>query len=74
MTMYLHPREIDPDQPRLPGLPLHRRFKYYVGLRTAEEKVIHLLRSFPFARLRDLHAAYFGGDQNESQNEMPSVK
>lgn len=44
-NVYLHPREIDPDQPRMP-LPVVRRFKYYVGLRSTEGKVRRLLRDF----------------------------
>ncbi len=44
-NVYLHPREIDPDQPRM-ALPPLRRFKYYVGLRSTEAKVRALLRDF----------------------------
>ena len=51
-NVYLHPREIDPDQPRM-QLPALRRFKYYVGLRTTEAKLRSLLRDFaPAPRLR----------------------
>jgi len=46
-SIYLHPREIDPDQPRM-ALPALRRFKYYVGLRTAEGKMRALLRDHRF--------------------------
>jgi polysaccharide deacetylase family protein (PEP-CTERM system associated) len=42
VTWYLHPREVDPAQPRL-ALPLARRFKYYVGLRGAARKLERLL-------------------------------
>ncbi len=47
-NIYLHPREIDPGQPRM-ALPIARRFKYYVGLRGAERKVRRLLRDFRFS-------------------------
>jgi polysaccharide deacetylase family protein (PEP-CTERM system associated) len=43
--VYLHPREIDPGQPRM-DLPPMRRFKSYVNLRTTERKVQRLLRDF----------------------------
>jgi polysaccharide deacetylase family protein (PEP-CTERM system associated) len=46
-NIYIHPREIDPDQPRM-DLPMLRRFKYYVGLRGAEAKLVVLLRDFHF--------------------------
>ena len=41
--LYIHPRDLDPDQPQLPGLTLGRRFKSYVGLRYTKEKMISLL-------------------------------
>jgi polysaccharide deacetylase family protein (PEP-CTERM system associated) len=54
-TIYIHPREVDPNHPRLP-LPPFRRFKTYVNVARCEEKVAALLQSFPaatFRRLRD---------------------
>lgn len=44
-NVYLHPREIDPGQPRLRLSPL-RSFKYYVGLAGTEKKVRSLLRDY----------------------------
>ena len=46
-TVYVHPREIDVQQPRM-SLPWKRRFKYYVGLNTAENKIRSLLRDHQF--------------------------
>jgi len=43
---YVHPREIDPDHPRL-KMPLHRRFKSYVNLRTTERKIEQIVSEFP---------------------------
>lgn len=51
-VFYAHPREIDPDHPRLP-MNLKRRFKSYVGLRSMEGKIRRVLQDFPvtsFAR------------------------
>ena len=45
--VYVHPREVDADQPRMP-LPWRRRFKYYVGLKTTEAKLRALLREHRF--------------------------
>ena len=45
--LYIHPREIDPSQPRL-ELPPLKSFKYYVGLRSTEAKLQRLTRSFRF--------------------------
>ncbi len=46
-TIYVHPREIDPDQPRM-ELPWQRRFKYYVGLNSTAPKLRSLLRDHRF--------------------------
>lgn len=50
-NLYVHPREIDPEQPRMP-LPLKRRFKYYVGLRGLEAKLERLLAEYRFIGVR----------------------
>lgn len=47
VNVYVHPREIDPEQPRM-ALPWKRRFKYYVGLRSTAAKLRALLRDHPF--------------------------
>ena len=41
-VVYLHPRDFAPDCPRVP-MPLHRRFKCYVGAGTTEGKLRALL-------------------------------
>jgi len=46
-VVYVHPREIDPEQPRM-TLSALRRFKYYVGLRSTEAKLRRLLRAHRF--------------------------
>ena len=46
--IYVHPREVDIKQPRM-NLPLYRRFKYYVNLKTVEGKIRALLSDFKFA-------------------------
>ena len=52
VTFYVHPREIDPDHPRLP-MPFVRRFKSYVNLRTTEPKIRRLLEDFEVTTFRD---------------------
>ncbi|WP_440997266.1 XrtA system polysaccharide deacetylase [Arhodomonas sp. SL1] len=48
---YLHPWEIDPGQPRLPGLPLRSRFRHYVNLDRTEGRLVRLLRDFDWGRV-----------------------
>lgn len=56
--LYLHPREIDPLQPRLP-LPLMQAFIHYWGIRGCEAKLAHMLRAsdLRFGTMRDYLAA-----------------
>jgi hypothetical protein len=51
--VYLHPWEIDSDQPRL---PVSRRvqFRHAVNTRSTESKLRRLLRDFQFAPVRDV--------------------
>jgi polysaccharide deacetylase family protein (PEP-CTERM system associated) len=47
-VMYLHPWEIDPDQPRMEG-PVLSRLRHYLNLRRTEHRLQCLLRDFAFA-------------------------
>lgn len=49
---YIHPREIDTDQPRLP-MPLVRQFKSYVNLGTTRGKLERLFARYKFERMID---------------------
>ncbi len=48
----LHPREVDPDAPRL-ALPPRERFIHYVHVRSTEAKLNSLLSSFRFISIRE---------------------
>lgn len=47
VVVYLHPRDFAIDGPRV-AMPLHRRFKCYVGLKTTEHKLRMLLQYYRF--------------------------
>lgn len=49
--IYLHPRELDPEQPRM-KIPWKRSFKYYVNLSRTEEKLKRLINDFQFVPVR----------------------
>jgi hypothetical protein len=51
--IYLHPWELDPDQPVLPMSALSR-FRHRVNLSRTEDKLIRLLRAFRFSDVRSL--------------------
>jgi polysaccharide deacetylase family protein (PEP-CTERM system associated) len=52
IVLYVHPREIDPDQPRLP-LSRRRRFTCYVNLRSTGPKIRQILRDFSMSSFED---------------------
>lgn len=54
---YFHPRDFDPGQPVLDGLPRMRRFKSYVGLAGAMGKLERLLTELDFLDLEAAEAA-----------------
>jgi polysaccharide deacetylase family protein (PEP-CTERM system associated) len=51
--VYVHPREIDPDHPRI-EMGLGRRFRSYVNLKSTEPKLRRLLQDFEFAPLVEI--------------------
>ena len=52
LLSYIHPRDLDDGQPMLEGLPLSRKFKSYVGLKGAADKLRRYLRDFEFVDVR----------------------
>ncbi|MDR0603816.1 MAG: polysaccharide deacetylase family protein [Bacteroidales bacterium] len=47
LMSYLHPRDMDAGQPMIKDLPLSRKFKSYVGLKTCAAKFEHWINDFP---------------------------
>lgn len=52
---YLHPWELDSDQPRVNGLSSISKFRHYVNLDKAESKFRRLLEDFQFSTVEDAH-------------------
>lgn len=50
---YIHPWELDPQQPRL-AVPVRARFRHYTGLRRTYRNLRLLLSRFPFGRISDV--------------------
>jgi polysaccharide deacetylase family protein (PEP-CTERM system associated) len=48
-VFYVHPWEIDPGQPRIPGLGLVRRFRHYVNLHRCERRLRTLLSNYQWS-------------------------
>ena len=52
LMAYIHPRDLDARQPMLEGLPITRKFKSYVGLGGAEQKLRRWLTDFQFVDVK----------------------
>jgi hypothetical protein len=59
---YMHPWEIDPEQPKVKDAPRFFRFRHYVNLGKTEQRLIAMLRCFEDCRfltcneyLREIH-------------------
>ena len=50
-VFYFHPWELDPQQPRVAGIPLRTRFRHYLNLTRMEGKLSALLRDFQWDRM-----------------------
>ncbi|TQV71858.1 DUF3473 domain-containing protein [Exilibacterium tricleocarpae] len=57
MIFYLHPWEIDPQQPRIPGAGLLSNFRHYTNLRHCLPRLQRLLQDFSFGSIEQSLAA-----------------
>ena len=51
---YFHPWEIDPEQPRVPGIDAKTRFRHYVNLHRTERRLRQLLFDFDWGRVDEV--------------------
>jgi len=51
---YFHPWEIDPEQPRVAGLPARTRFRHYVNLGAFEARLRTVLKEFRWGRMDEI--------------------
>jgi polysaccharide deacetylase family protein (PEP-CTERM system associated) len=56
-TLYLHPWELDPGQPRIEGISWLTRLRHYGGLERTESRLRRLFREFRFQPIRETLAA-----------------
>jgi polysaccharide deacetylase family protein (PEP-CTERM system associated) len=55
-VFYMHPWEIDPDQPRIEA-PLKSRFRHYTNLHRTESRLSQLLKEFRWGRMDEVFMA-----------------
>lgn len=65
VVVYLHPWELDPDQPRING-KLRSRFRHYTNLRKTQNRLTRLLDQYSFQSFRYLLDECAGNDQRQS--------
>ncbi len=65
-AFYFHPWEIDPNQPKVQGLPLRSKLRHYSGLGAMEGKLKRLLRDFRWDRMDHLFGIERPGPTNTS--------
>lgn len=53
-VFYFHPWEIDPDQPRIPGVSLKTRFRHYHNLGRMRQRLAAVLRDFRWNRMDEI--------------------
>jgi polysaccharide deacetylase family protein (PEP-CTERM system associated) len=61
VMFYVHPWEVDANQPRLQAGGTMARFRHYVNLAKTERKLGQLMGKFSFGSLSDALKEYFGG-------------
>ncbi len=58
MIFYLHPWEIDPNQPAVKGLSLLSRFRHYTNLKRCEARLENMLTDFRFGTVSDVLGSF----------------
>lgn len=78
-VFYIHPWELDRDQPRLDGLTRSERMRHYLNIEKTESRWNSLLRDFSWVTIGDLVSDYRdgstgreAGDFLHSEHERPS--
>ena len=57
-VFYIHPWELDPEQPRLAGLRRHHAFRHYFNIERTEKRLCALLEEIRWTTIRGLIAQH----------------
>jgi hypothetical protein len=71
-VVYIHPWEIDPEQPRFPASALSQ-FRQYTGLRRTAAKLERLLRDFRFAPIKEVFSKQLASVSMRAPLSRPSA-
>lgn len=64
-VFFLHPWELDPQQPRPRGLPVSVRFRHYLNLGKMHSRLERLLTSFLWDRMDRVFSNWLGMEKNQ---------
>lgn len=62
-SFYFHPWEIDPEQPKISGVPLKSKVRHYINLSRMEDKIVKLLKDYQWSTMQDVYLS--GSSQEE---------
>jgi hypothetical protein len=54
VVFYLHPWELDPEQPRIKNLSASQKFRHYRNLDQTESRLRRLVNDFEFTTVREV--------------------
>lgn len=69
VVFYVHPREIDPNHPRLP-MNVSKRFKCYVNVETTQAKIRHILDDFAVTTFQNFLLRHVGNAATVQPDEF----
>lgn len=72
LVVYVHPWEIDPDQPRI-AAPFKSRFRHYTNLRRTQMRLERILQKYRFVAFRDYHAGESCAAWNQDHPHIESA-
>ena len=67
---YIHPWEVDPQQPRIKGAVLKNRFRHYVGLARTEQRLRRMLTLDTFSTLSQVLETWRGHNKSTAQGSL----
>jgi len=68
--IYLHPWELDPDQPKIPNIPTKTRIRHYLNLHTTANKLRKLIRDCAFGPICEVLKVCGYYQQSPKQGEL----
>lgn len=72
-VVYIHPWELDPDQPHLGIGSRLAQFRHYVNLKTTETKLHRLLDTFPLGRLDRTVQSWYESHPDDTATQLESA-